>query len=134
VATCRLKDQQYFEYNYYSLKINNMKKAIILTGIILTLFIVYSCGKKTFNEQIKEDVISKMGTGICDSIPSNSIISDVIIGEIVPIGNTGLTDVSIEFDYTVNNIKKHKKDALLYSKSGDVYTLEKIGGCEYSRK
>jgi len=97
--------------------------------------LVVCCGpKKTFHEQIKDDVASKFGTLPCDSVPRKSTISNIVVGEIVPIGNTGLIDVTIEFDFESAGVKAHQKDALLYSKVGESYTLEKIGGCEYSRQ
>lgn len=98
------------------------------------MFASLACGaKRTFNEQINDDVLAKMGHVPCDSVPLDATVSNVTVGEIVPIGDTGLIDVTIEFDYQVDNRKLHKKDALLYSKSGNTYTLEKIGGCEYSK-
>lgn len=104
---------------------------------ILLLFIasIYACGSgNTFKDQIIEDVSSKMGTGICDSIPMASNITNVVVGEIVDIGGTGMTDVTIEFDYENNGDRKHHKGAILYIKEGSRYKLAALGGCEYDMK
>lgn len=111
-----------------------MKRTLKLLTLGLIASLSYSCGEtKTFEQQITDDVVSKMGTGICDSIPNGANITNVKIGEIVPIGETGLIDVSLEFDYEINQKTTHKKEAVLYSKAGNSYRLEALGGCDYER-
>ncbi len=112
-----------------------MNRILKLSTIVFFLIVAVACGKKmTFEEQITNDVVSKMGTGICDSIPAGSTIKNVKIGEITPIGETGLVDVSLEFDFEKDQTTTHKKGAVLYSKQGSTYYLEALGGCEYDRK
>lgn len=99
-----------------------MKKTIYLLMIGLTAVLLNSCGKKlTFEEQIEQDVYEKISAGYCesDSIAKNSEIKNLQIGEITPIGDTGMIDVSLEFDIansdgTVNHMKK----AMLYLENG----------------
>ena len=108
----------------------------LLSNIISALTLVFllsSCGGMTFNEQITNDIQTKMGTGICKDIPSGSAITNIKIGDIVPIEGLG-TDVSIEFDYEVNGETKHHTSALLYVKNGSGHKLGAIGGCEYDMK
>lgn len=99
----------------------------------LALWIACS-GAGGFEGQIIKDVTSKMGTGICDSIPAGSVIKNVQVGEIVPIGETGLIDVTIEFDFENSGQTRHYEGALLYSKAGSRYFLEALGGCDYERE
>lgn len=109
-----------------------MKKQTIVTGIILFVVLMFGCGRnRSLQEQIKNDVVSIIGKVKCDIIPQNSVISNIIVGEIAPIGHSGHVDVGIEFDFEFNGIKKHHKDALLYSRRCSQYILEKIGGCDY---
>ena len=95
-----------------------MKKAIYLLMIGLTVMMFNSCGKKmTFEEQIKQDVYEKISAGYCesDSIAKDSEIKNLQIGDITPIGKTGMIDVSIEFDVVNSDgTDKHVKDAMLY--------------------
>ncbi|RAV97748.1 hypothetical protein [Pseudochryseolinea flava] len=103
---------------------------VLGTGIMVLT--ICCAQKKSFHDQIVDDVVTKFGTLPCDSVPLQSKVTNVTVGEIVPIGDTGLIDVSIEFDIENNGSKKHLRDALLYSKAGDDHVLQKIGGCEYS--
>jgi len=88
----------------------------------MTATLMVSCGKKmTFEEQIKQDVYEKISAGYCeaDSIPRASEIKNFQIGEITPIGKTGMIDVSLEFDLIhSDSSKKHIKDAMLYLENG----------------
>lgn len=112
-----------------------MKKGLKASLMIIAIGTFCGCGKKmTFEEQIANDVSTKMGTGICESIPKGSTISNVKVGEIAPIGDTGLIDVSLAFDYENGGEKKHHESAVLYSKQGSRYDLEALGGCDYKRK
>lgn len=113
--------------------LNMKKQLIILTGVIV-LFLI-SCGPKiSFEDQIKDDLSTKLPTGICDSIPLGATISNIVVGEIVDIGLQGMTDVSYELDYESNGSKKHHTSALLYIRSGSTYKLASMGGCEYEMK
>ncbi len=99
-----------------------MKKAINLLMIGLTVLVINSCGKKmTFEEQIQKDVYEKIAAGYCesDSIASDAEIKNFQIGEITPIGETGMIDVSLEFDVVSNGTEKHVKDAMLYLENGN---------------
>lgn len=111
---------------------NKIKFRVLIIGLIS--FFLFQCEGTSFNDQIIGDVTSKMATGICDSIPRGSTITNVLVGEIVDIGLQGMTDVSIEFDYETNGNKKHHSSALLYIKKGSSYKLAAIGGCEFEMK
>lgn len=103
----------------------------ILLGLVLT-----SCGQKmSFEEQIINDLQTKIPSGICDEFPKGTILTNIQVGEIVDIGIDGMTDVTYEFDYEINGEKKHKKSALLYLKRGSSYVLASMGGdCDYELK
>lgn len=104
----------------------------MLFFVLSTLLI--ACSSQSFEDQIKNDLSTKLPSGICDSIPKGAIITNITIGDIVDIGLQGMTDVSYELDYEANGINKHHKSALLYIKTGSNYKLASIGGCEYEMK
>ena len=109
-----------------------MKNLFYLSLLIITII---ACGPNvSFEDQIKNDLSTKLPTGICDSIPKGSTITNILVGEIVDIGMQGMTDVSYELDYEHDGNKKHHKSALLYIKKGSSYTLASMGGCEYEMK
>ncbi|HZV68607.1 MAG TPA: hypothetical protein VFG10_03655 [Saprospiraceae bacterium] len=110
-----------------------MKKLLLLS--ICGMFII-SCGQKmTFEDQIMNDIKTKIPSGICKEFPKGTILSNIKIGEIVDIGLNGMTDVSYEFDYEINNEKKHKVSALLYIKTGNTYALGSMGPeCDFEYK
>jgi len=116
-----------------------MKKTIYLLIIGLTALLINSCGKKmTFEEQIKQDVYEKISAGYCesDSIAKDSKIKNFQIGEITPIGETGMIDVSLEFD-VVNSggTEKHVKEAMLYLEKGNgEKMLAVFGDYDYREK
>lgn len=109
-------------------------KSIVIPGLFATVMCLQSCSSPSFEDQIRNDITSKMATGICDSIPKGAVISNIKIGEIVDIGIDGMTDVSIEFDYEANGTTKHHTSAMLYLKQGNTYKLGVLGGCEYEMK
>lgn len=96
-------------------------------------FLLSACGPQmTFEEQIVNDIQTKVPSGICKSFPIGTIISNIKVGEIVDIGIDGMTDVSYEFDYEINGEKGHQESALLYLKQGSSYVLAAMGGdCDY---
>ena len=98
-------------------------KRIIYILIISSIFLISSCGKKmTFEDQIKQDVYEKIASGYCetDKIGKDAEIKNLQIGEITPIGDTGMIDVSLEFDVTdIDGVEKHIIDSMLYLKKGN---------------
>lgn len=110
-----------------------MKKIIQIT--FLAIFII-ACGHKmTFQEQIMNDITTKIPSGICKEFPKGTILSNIKIGKIVDIGLDGMTDVSYEFDYEIGGVKKHKTSAMLYLKRGNSYVLASLGSdCDYELK
>ena len=82
-----------------------------------------SCGNKmTFQEQIKQDVFDKIENGYCDAdkIPKGTEIRNFKIGEITPIGDSGMIDVALEFDVTdTDGNEQHITEAMLYLESGN---------------
>ncbi len=113
-----------------------MSKTKFLYPLLLLLFVFLACGGKrlSFEELVVQDVTTKMGNGICDSIPVGAKIVDVKIGAIHPIENLGLIDVDVSFNYTINNKKNDYSTALLYSDNGGEKKLEAIGGCRFVGK
>lgn len=99
-----------------------MKKILYPLMIGLTVMLFNACDKKmTFEEQIEQDVYEKIAKGYCasDSIAKDSEIKNLQIGEITPIGETGMIDVSLEFDVVSSDgTEKHMKDAMLYLENG----------------
>jgi hypothetical protein len=89
----------------------------------------------SFEDQIMNDIKTKIPSGICKEFPKGTVLSNIKIGEIVDIGLNGMTDVSYDFDYEINGGKKHKGSALLYIKTGNSYELASMGSdCEYELK
>jgi len=94
----------------------------------VTLFALLSCGESiSFEEQIINDITTNIAAGKCKEYPTGTIVSNIKIGEIVDIGMEGMTDVSYEFDYEINEQKKHKESAMLYIKKGSRYSLASMG-------
>lgn len=83
----------------------------------------------TLKEQIINDLATKLPTGTCENFPKGTIISNIVVGEIVEIGIGGMTDVSYELDYEIEGVKKHKKGAMLYLKEKSEYKLA-VMGCD----
>lgn len=110
-------------------------KMIKIKPILALVLLLTACQNKvSFEEQIVNDLKTKVPTGICDSIPQGAVISNIVVGEVVDIGVQGMTDVSYELDYEVDGVKKHHKAALLYLKNGSNYKLAAMGGCEFQLK
>jgi len=88
----------------------------LITGLTIILF--SSCGKKmTFKEQIEKDFYDKVASGYCenDKISKGSEIKNLQINEITPIGDTGMIDISLEFDVIDSNkTEQHLKKGMLY--------------------
>ena len=100
--------------------------------VLFFTFILSNCGEEiTFNDQITNDIQTKMATGICKDIPNGSTISNIKIGKIDRVKGMG-TNVSIEFDYEVDGEIKHHSSFLLYIENGNKQELAAIGRCDYS--
>ncbi len=95
-----------------------MKKVIYSLLIALAVMFISSCDKKmTFEDQIKQDVYEKISSGYCesDNIAKDAEIKNFQIGEITPIGDTGMIDVSLEFDVVDSDgTEQHMEKAMLY--------------------
>lgn len=81
----------------------------------------------TFEEQIINDLSTKLPSGTCEGFPKGTIISNIKVGKITDIGLDGMTDVSYELDYEINGVKEHKTGAMLYLKRGSRYKLAVMG-------
>ena len=110
-----------------------MKTIVGLTALAVSVVLVSGCGKQTLEEQITEDIQKYVTSEDCEEIVLGTVIQSVEVGKITPIGETGLVDISVELETLIDSAKSHETKALLYSKKGDKYTLEAIGGCEYER-
>lgn len=110
-----------------------MKQFIYL---ILAIGFFASCGSgMSLEEQAKADLLRLLPSGICDDIPTGTVLSNVVIGEIVDIGLQGMTDVSYTMDVTINGTVDQRESAMLYIKQGSRYTLASLGGnCDYEMK
>lgn len=94
-----------------------MKKISNLLFSLLAVAIIYACGNKlTFKEQIAQDVYEKIAKGYCtkEEIPKEAEVTNLKVGEITPIGDTGMIDVALEYDVTANGETRHITDAMLY--------------------
>lgn len=100
-----------------------MKRVIYTLMIGLIFLFINSCGNKmTFKDQVKQDVYEKISSGYCenDSIAKEADIKNLQIGEITPIGETGMIDVSLEFDVIESDgNKRHMEKAMLYLENGN---------------
>lgn len=98
--------------------------------ILLTALFIFSCSPgMTFEEQIINDLATKLPSGTCEGYPKGTKITNIKVGEIVDIGLDGMTDVSYELDYEINGEVKHKSSAMLYLKRGSKYELA-VMGCD----
>lgn len=93
-----------------------------------------ACTAPDFSEQVTYDVSNHLNTGICDDIPQGASISNIEIGDISPIPDMSMVDVSVAFDYQHGGAVKRHSTALLYLETGQTYRLAAIGGCEYGRR
>lgn len=101
---------------------------IFLAGSLLT------CKNDSFTQTVIIDVTENMGTGICDSIPAGSTITNVIVGDVKTISESptaDVLDVGVEFDFIYLDITKHRKTSLIYLKRYSKYKLAAMGDCEY---
>lgn len=105
-----------------------MKNLLII--LIISLFYFTGCSPSiTFEEQIINDLSTKLPSGTCDGYPKGTKISNVKVGEIVDIGIDGMTDVSYTLTYEINGVKKDTTSAMLYLKRGSSYVLA-VMGCD----
>jgi hypothetical protein len=112
-----------------------MKKIIYPLLIGLTAVFTSSCGSNmTFEEQIKQDVYEKISSGYCeaDKIAKDAEIKNLQIGEITPIGDTGMIDVSLDFDVVDSDgTERHVKEAMLYLENSNGGRKMLAIFCEY---
>lgn len=104
-------------------------KNLILILLVATFYLVGCSSGMTFEEQIINDLSTKLPSGTCDGYPKGTIISNIKVGEIVDIGLDGMTDVSYELTYEINGVKKDTSSAMLYLKRGSKYILA-VMGCD----
>ncbi|MBK8393498.1 MAG: hypothetical protein IPL23_31400 [Saprospiraceae bacterium] len=105
-----------------------MKNLLIIT--LISVLNLYGCSSgMTFEEQIINDLTTKLPSGTCDNYPKGTIISNIKVGKIVDIGLDGMTDVSYTLTYEINGIKKDTTSAMLYLKRGSRYKLA-VMGCD----
>ncbi len=103
---------------------------ITISVIILSLGLLIACSPSmSFEEQIINDLSTKLPSGTCDGYPKGTIISNIKVGEIVDIGLDGMTDVSYTLTYEIDGIKKDTSSAMLYLKRGSKYHLA-VMGCD----
>lgn len=105
-----------------------MKNSLFLV-IATTLYLTSCSPGMTFEEQIINDLSTKLPSGTCDNYPKGTIISNIKVGEIVDIGIGGMTDVSYELSYEIDGVKKDTSGAMLYLKKGSKYKLA-VMGCD----
>ena len=99
-------------------------------AIILLTSVFYFMGCSpgmTFEEQIINDLSTKLPSGTCEGYPKGTIISNIKVGNIVDIGIDGMTDVSYELEYEIDGVKKDTSSAMLYLKTGSKYVLAVMG-------
>jgi len=100
--------------------------------IILLISVIYLIGCSsgmTFEEQIINDLSTKLASGTCEGYPKGTKISNIKVGEIVDIGLDGMTDVSYELTYEINGVQRDTSSAMLYLKRGSKYYLA-VMGCD----
>jgi outer membrane lipoprotein-sorting protein len=105
----------------------------LFSALALLAILSAACGPAmTFEEQIINDLQTKIPSGICEKFPKGTVLSNVQVGEIVDIGLDGMTDVSYEFDYEINGESGHEEGAMLYLKRGNRYVLASMGSdCDF---
>ena len=109
-------------------KMKQMKNLLSISILSIGLLLGCSSGM-TFEEQIVNDLSTKLPSGTCNGYPKGTVISNIKVGEIVDIGLDGMTDVSYSLTYEINGVKKDTSSAMLYLKRGSKYKLA-VMGCE----
>ena len=104
-------------------------KNLLLIAIITAGLTVGCSSGMTFEEQIINDLSTKLPSGTCDGYPKGTIISNIKVGDIVDIGLDGMIDVSYSLSYEIEGIKKDTSSAMLYLKRGSRYKLA-VMGCD----
>ena len=105
-----------------------MNKIIALA--FFSVIYIIGCGPSmTFEEQIINDLSTKLPSGTCDGYPKGTIISNIKVGEIVDIGIDGMTDVTYSLTYEIDGVKRDTTRAMLYLKRGSKYNLA-VMGCD----
>ena len=114
--------------NLLKFKITTMKQLFFI--LFISAFYLMGCSSgMTFEEQIINDLSTKLPSGTCDGYPKGTKISNIKVGEIVDIGMDGMTDVSYTLTYEINGVKKDTSSAMLYLKQGSKYVLA-VMGCD----
>lgn len=102
----------------------------LLSILSLAALVIIGCARgMTFEEQIINDLSTKLPSGTCDGYPKGTKISNIKVGEIVDIGVDGMTDVSYSLTYEIDGVKKDTTSAMLYLKRGSKYVLA-VMGCD----
>ena len=68
-------------------------KNLLIMSIILLFHLIGCSSGMTFEEQIINDLSTKLPSGTCDGYPKGTKISNIKIGEIVDIGMDGIVDL-----------------------------------------
>lgn len=107
---------------------------LIFIYLLFAAITLEACANESIDETVINDVIANMGKGICDSIPSGSVISNVKVGDKKTLSESATADVveiGVEFDFNVNGVMKHRITSLIYVKKGSAYKLAAMGDCRY---
>ena len=99
-------------------------KSSLTVFTLLASFLLFSCGgsQQSFQDQIEKDVYEKIASGYCESkqIAKDAQVKNLQVGEITPIGETGMIDVSLEFDIVnKDGSQEHMTQAMLYLEQGN---------------
>jgi hypothetical protein len=105
-----------------------MREMFMITFIIVAIGCVE---KKTFEDQVKEDLMKSVKAKKCELISESAVLSNIVVGAVTPIGDTGLIDVETSFDYKDGNASGHLNWALLYvAANGGDKVLREVGSCK----
>lgn len=106
---------------------------LVVSTLLLSAVLCSCQSRKTFREQMINEIHTKITSGICSNFPSGIILSNIKLGELVNVDHEGMTDLTYEFDYELNGIKKHQNSALVRLKRGRIYRLVALGSyCNFS--
>ena len=87
-----------------------------------------SCSEKiTFEEQILNDIKTRIPSGICSDIPKGTELLNIKVKDITDIGDLGMTDVTYQYEYIKDGETIEVNSAMLYIFDGETYTLASLG-------